>query len=150
MHTCWKPFAYLQKLSCARRVRYSHCVATCRIGIVLMSGCGDYSMFPLRLSILIHACRCVKVNGVRRATPLLLVLVCIELSDVVFAADSIPAVFGVTKVSRNILSPSALEFPSRDSHRHTRCSAWCSVYLRHLPSSCRTPSSSNHWLARSC
>ncbi|CAM9394190.1 unnamed protein product, partial [Hapterophycus canaliculatus] len=37
------------------------------------------------------------VDGVRRATPLLLVLVCIELSDIVFAVDSIPAVFGVTK-----------------------------------------------------
>ncbi len=35
-------------------------------------------------------------NGVRLATPLLLVLVCVELSDVVFALDSIPAVFGVT------------------------------------------------------
>jgi predicted tellurium resistance membrane protein TerC len=34
---------------------------------------------------------------VRRATPLLLVLVCVELSDIVFAVDSIPAVFGVTK-----------------------------------------------------
>jgi len=30
------------------------------------------------------------------ATPLLLALVCVELSDVVFAVDSIPAVFGVT------------------------------------------------------
>lgn len=30
------------------------------------------------------------------ATPLLLVLVCVELSDVVFAVDSIPAIFGVT------------------------------------------------------
>lgn len=37
------------------------------------------------------------VDGVRRATPLLLVLLCIELSDVVFAVDSIPAVFAVTK-----------------------------------------------------
>ncbi|CAN0455962.1 unnamed protein product [Laminaria digitata] len=36
-------------------------------------------------------------DGVRRATPLLLVLVCIELSDVIFAVDSIPAVFAVTK-----------------------------------------------------
>jgi len=35
-------------------------------------------------------------NGVRLATPLFLVLVCVELSDVVFALDSIPAVFGVT------------------------------------------------------
>ena len=31
------------------------------------------------------------------ATPLLLVLAVIEISDVVFAVDSIPAVFGVTK-----------------------------------------------------
>lgn len=37
------------------------------------------------------------VDGVKRATPLLLLLVCIELSDLVFAVDSIPAVFGVTK-----------------------------------------------------
>lgn len=35
-------------------------------------------------------------NGVRLATPLFLVLVCVELSDVVFALDSIPAVFGVS------------------------------------------------------
>jgi TerC family integral membrane protein len=31
------------------------------------------------------------------ATPLFLVLVCIELSDIVFAVDSVPAVFGVTE-----------------------------------------------------
>lgn len=37
-----------------------------------------------------------RVDGVRRATPLLLVLVCVELSDVVFAIDSIPAVFGIS------------------------------------------------------
>lgn len=36
-------------------------------------------------------------NGQRKATPLLLVLVIIELSDVVFAIDSVPAAFGVTK-----------------------------------------------------
>lgn len=35
-------------------------------------------------------------DGTRRATPLLLVLLVVELSDVVFAVDSIPAVFGVT------------------------------------------------------
>ncbi|GLI68669.1 hypothetical protein VaNZ11_013121 [Volvox africanus] len=35
-------------------------------------------------------------NGVRMATPLLLTLAVVELSDVVFAVDSIPAVFGVT------------------------------------------------------
>lgn len=35
-------------------------------------------------------------DGVRVATPLLLTLAVVELSDVVFAVDSIPAVFGVT------------------------------------------------------
>lgn len=35
-------------------------------------------------------------NGKKMATPLLLVLVMIELSDVVFAVDSIPAIFAVT------------------------------------------------------
>lgn len=35
-------------------------------------------------------------DGTRVATPLLLTLAVVELSDVVFAIDSIPAVFGVT------------------------------------------------------
>lgn len=35
-------------------------------------------------------------NGKRVATPLLLVLIMVELSDVVFAVDSIPAIFAVT------------------------------------------------------
>lgn len=35
-------------------------------------------------------------NGVRFATPLLLVLILVELSDVIFAVDSIPAIFAVT------------------------------------------------------
>ncbi len=35
-------------------------------------------------------------NGKRIATPLLLVLIMVELSDVVFAVDSIPAIFAVT------------------------------------------------------
>jgi len=37
------------------------------------------------------------VDGVKMATPLLVVLICVELSDVIFAVDSIPAVFGVTE-----------------------------------------------------
>lgn len=36
------------------------------------------------------------VDGVKRATPLFLVVVCVELSDVLFAVDSIPAIFGIT------------------------------------------------------
>lgn len=39
----------------------------------------------------------VTENGVRCATPLLLVMVCIEATDVVFAMDSIPAIFAVTR-----------------------------------------------------
>ena len=35
-------------------------------------------------------------NGIRYATPMFLVLVFVELSDVVFAVDSIPAIFAVT------------------------------------------------------
>ncbi|KAG8465634.1 hypothetical protein KFE25_002941 [Diacronema lutheri] len=38
----------------------------------------------------------VAADGVRRATPLLVALACIEVSDVVFAVDSVPAVLGVT------------------------------------------------------
>ncbi|MEB0137777.1 MULTISPECIES: TerC family protein [unclassified Undibacterium] len=38
----------------------------------------------------------VKINGKRFFTPLLLVLLLIEVSDVVFAVDSIPAIFAVT------------------------------------------------------
>lgn len=36
-------------------------------------------------------------EGIRKATPLFLCLVAVEISDVVFAIDSIPAVFGVTE-----------------------------------------------------
>ncbi len=38
----------------------------------------------------------VVVNGKRHATPLLLVLVAIEATDLVFAIDSIPAIFAIT------------------------------------------------------
>ncbi|ELH9129229.1 TerC family protein [Salmonella enterica] len=38
----------------------------------------------------------VRKNGLLYATPLLLVLIMIELSDVIFAVDSIPAIFAVT------------------------------------------------------
>ncbi len=39
------------------------------------------------------------VDGVKKATPLFICMVSLEISDVVFAVDSIPAVFGVTSVS---------------------------------------------------
>lgn len=38
----------------------------------------------------------VRRNGILFATPLLLVLIMVELSDVIFAVDSIPAIFAVT------------------------------------------------------
>ncbi len=39
----------------------------------------------------------VKENGVRMATPLLVVLMLVEFSDLIFAVDSIPAIFAVTR-----------------------------------------------------
>ena len=39
----------------------------------------------------------VRENGVRHATPLFVVLLLVEVSDVIFAVDSIPAIFAVTK-----------------------------------------------------
>lgn len=38
-----------------------------------------------------------RLKGKTVATPLLLCLVCIELSDFVFAVDSIPAVLGISQ-----------------------------------------------------
>ncbi|HOX45679.1 MAG TPA: TerC family protein [Myxococcota bacterium] len=39
----------------------------------------------------------VKLDGKRLATPMFVVLVTVELSDVMFAVDSIPAIFGITQ-----------------------------------------------------
>jgi tellurite resistance protein TerC len=39
----------------------------------------------------------VRIGGVRHATPLLVALVFIELSDIVFAVDSVPAIFALTR-----------------------------------------------------
>ncbi len=38
----------------------------------------------------------VRINGRLMATPLMVVLVCVEVTDVIFAVDSIPAIFAVT------------------------------------------------------
>ncbi|MGB9985082.1 TerC family protein [Herbaspirillum sp. AP21] len=38
-----------------------------------------------------------RINGMRYFTPLMLVLLLIEISDVIFAVDSIPAIFAITK-----------------------------------------------------
>lgn len=37
-----------------------------------------------------------QVNGAKKATPLLLCLICIEMTDFVFAVDSIPAVLAIS------------------------------------------------------
>lgn len=39
----------------------------------------------------------VAIDGVKKMTPLLLVLIIIEFTDLIFAVDSIPAIFSVTK-----------------------------------------------------
>src|SRR5262249_31307396 len=39
----------------------------------------------------------VRLNGVLHATPLLIALLFLELSDVIFAVDSVPAIFALTK-----------------------------------------------------
>jgi TerC family integral membrane protein len=43
------------------------------------------------------------VDGIRMATPLFICMIAVEISDVVFAVDSIPAVFGVTEVMFPVL-----------------------------------------------
>ena len=62
-----------------------------------------------------------QVDGVRTATPLLLVLVVIELSDLVFAVDSIPAVFGVTTDPFIVYSSNMFAIAVRG------CGTWCFV-----------------------
>lgn len=39
----------------------------------------------------------VRENGIRMATPLFVVLLCVEITDLIFAVDSIPAIFAVTQ-----------------------------------------------------
>jgi tellurite resistance protein TerC len=39
----------------------------------------------------------VRENGIRMATPLFVVLILVEFTDLIFAVDSIPAIFAVTK-----------------------------------------------------
>jgi len=39
----------------------------------------------------------VQEKGIRLATPLFVVLICVEVTDLIFAVDSIPAIFAVTK-----------------------------------------------------
>lgn len=43
------------------------------------------------------------IDGMKKATPLFICMIALEISDVVFAVDSIPAVFGVTSVSYRII-----------------------------------------------
>ena len=73
-----------------------------------------------------------RIDGVRRATPMFVVLICIELSDVLFAVDSIPAVVGITQdafivYSSNIFALMAL----RSLYLILSKSVQQLVYLRH-------------------
>ena len=43
------------------------------------------------------------IDGVKTATPLFICMIAVEISDIVFAVDSIPAVFGVTEVRWSLL-----------------------------------------------
>lgn len=83
--------------------------------IVLLAGIRMFrhtpeEMHPERNPILKLACRYLRVtpgfvgdrfftreNGLLMATPLFLVLLVVEASDVVFAVDSVPAIFAITK-----------------------------------------------------
>lgn len=49
----------------------------------------------------------VKENGKRLATPLLVVLIIVELTDIIFALDSIPAILAVTRDKFIIISSNA-------------------------------------------
>jgi tellurite resistance protein TerC len=52
----------------------------------------------LRVSKSYHSSKFfIRVNGQLLATPLLLVLLVVEITDVTFAVDSIPAIFGITR-----------------------------------------------------
>jgi tellurite resistance protein TerC len=50
----------------------------------------------------------VREDGRRMATPLLLVLIVVEVTDVIFATDSIPAIFGITRDPFIIFSSNVL------------------------------------------
>lgn len=52
-------------------------------------------------------------NGKRFATPLFMCLLCIELSDFVFAVDSIPAVLGVSKARSGLTNGEITTRPNR-------------------------------------
>ncbi len=69
----------------------------------------------------------VRRNGLLFATPLLLVLIMVELSDVIFAVDSIPAIFAVTTDPFIVLTSNLL--PSSACALCTSCwRMWQSVF----------------------
>ena len=54
-------------------------------------------------------------NGIKKATPMFVCMIAVELSDVIFAVDSIPAVFGVTEVRAIYLKIVAVKSSSKIS-----------------------------------
>ena len=63
----------------------------------------------LRLTSELHGEKfVVRINGLRYFTPLFLVLVMVEFMDLVFAVDSIPAIFAVTEEPFIVFASNAL------------------------------------------
>jgi TerC family integral membrane protein len=73
------------------------------------------------------------VDGIRKATPLFICMIAVEISDVVFAVDSIPAVFGVTEVRTSSFRFSAFQMLPADTFYtvHSSESSHC-LYLQHV------------------
>jgi TerC family integral membrane protein len=69
------------------------------------------------------------VDGVRMATPLFICMIAVEISDVVFAIDSIPAVFGVTEVRFQALSTKLFLMVHLCSRQHCLRAALMLLFL---------------------
>ena len=72
----------------------------------------------------------VDAAGKTRATPLLLCLVCIELSDFVFAVDSIPAVIGVSHDLLIVYSSNIFAILGLRRCERTRASSASCLYVK--------------------
>lgn len=73
------------------------------------------------------------VDGIRKATPLFICMIAVEISDVVFAVDSIPAVFGVTEVSLFVFTYTCRVSSLDSLFAYFTCleSAYC-LYFQHV------------------
>lgn len=71
-----------------------------------------------------------EINGVQMATPMLLCMIAVEISDVVFAVDSIPAIFGVTEVKNLLKYSSRLEKTHTHTHTIRNIALCCRIFLK--------------------